>query len=208
MVHETFKRDNAAPLPAPDHGQTSRKARNMFHCLSRTERLIFEISNIFIDSHIAPALASRDIIPWNESKRNAPSHITSAQVPTFLFISTFFFSIFCWEIDRVMALLHILILLTLILVSNCIQSNVPEVVEDYLHFNGSSIDSHHFAVLGAVDTLELQARQATPYWYEQIPHRGISAFGPAGYQVYRNVKDYGAKGILMSDSMQLTTDMA
>lgn len=34
-----------------------------------------------------------------------------------------------------------------------------------------------------------------PYWYEQINHQGISAFGPSGYVVYRNVKDYGAKGI-------------
>jgi hypothetical protein len=34
----------------------------------------------------------------------------------------------------------------------------------------------------------------TPYWYENIAHQGKSAFGPAGYQIYRNVKDYGAKG--------------
>ena len=32
------------------------------------------------------------------------------------------------------------------------------------------------------------------YWYEQIAHQGISAFGAGGYQVYRNVKDFGAKG--------------
>jgi glucan 1,3-beta-glucosidase len=35
---------------------------------------------------------------------------------------------------------------------------------------------------------------STTYWYEAIAHQGISAFGPAGYAVYRNVKDYGAKG--------------
>lgn len=34
----------------------------------------------------------------------------------------------------------------------------------------------------------------TPYWYENIAHQGISAFGPADYQVYRNVKDFGARG--------------
>jgi len=43
---------------------------------------------------------------------------------------------------------------------------------------------------------------ATPWWYERIAHQGISAFGPAGYQVYRNVKDYGAKG---SSSMPMFT---
>ena len=32
------------------------------------------------------------------------------------------------------------------------------------------------------------------YWYEQIAHQGISAFGASGYKVYRNVKDYGARG--------------
>ena len=33
-----------------------------------------------------------------------------------------------------------------------------------------------------------------PYWLAQIQHQGISAFGPGGYQVFRNVMDFGAKG--------------
>ena len=34
-----------------------------------------------------------------------------------------------------------------------------------------------------------------PYWYEQIAHQGISAFNSnKAYKVYRNVKDFGAKG--------------
>jgi len=39
---------------------------------------------------------------------------------------------------------------------------------------------------------------AATYWYEQISHQGISAFGPSGYAVYRNVKDYGAKGLVFA----------
>lgn len=37
---------------------------------------------------------------------------------------------------------------------------------------------------------------AGQYWLENIQHQGVAAFNedPAGYQVFRNVKDYGAKG--------------
>ena len=36
-----------------------------------------------------------------------------------------------------------------------------------------------------------------PYWFEHIKHQGVAAFNSdsSGYQVYRNVKDFGAKGI-------------
>ena len=35
-----------------------------------------------------------------------------------------------------------------------------------------------------------------PFWLERIKHQGISAFNsaPSSYQVFRNVKDFGAKG--------------
>jgi glucan 1,3-beta-glucosidase len=38
---------------------------------------------------------------------------------------------------------------------------------------------------------------AAPYWLESIMHQGISAFNsnPASYQVFRNVKSFGAKGM-------------
>jgi glucan 1,3-beta-glucosidase len=32
------------------------------------------------------------------------------------------------------------------------------------------------------------------FWLESIAHQGISPFGPSGYKVFRNVKDFGAKG--------------
>lgn len=37
-------------------------------------------------------------------------------------------------------------------------------------------------------------KRASSYWYENIAHQGIAPFAPSGYSVYRNVKDYGAKG--------------
>jgi glucan 1,3-beta-glucosidase len=40
-----------------------------------------------------------------------------------------------------------------------------------------------------------------PFWLEKIKHQGISAFNPnpSGYQVFRNVKDYGAVGDGVTD---------
>lgn len=39
------------------------------------------------------------------------------------------------------------------------------------------------------------------YWLADIAHQGVAAFNsnPAGYKVFRNVKDYGAKGNLTSE---------
>jgi glucan 1,3-beta-glucosidase len=47
-----------------------------------------------------------------------------------------------------------------------------------------------------VATPETAAVGATPYWFELIKHQGISVFNsnPSSYQVFRNVKDFGAKG--------------
>jgi glucan 1,3-beta-glucosidase len=45
-----------------------------------------------------------------------------------------------------------------------------------------------------VATPKFRAADAGGYWLEQIAHQGISAFGPSGYKVWRNVKDFGAKG--------------
>lgn len=62
-------------------------------------------------------------------------------------------------------------------------ANVLRKFENYVDFHGN-----HSKTSTVVE------RQSTAYWYETIAHQGISAFGPSGYQVYRNVKDFGAKG--------------
>lgn len=43
---------------------------------------------------------------------------------------------------------------------------------------------------------DLTKRQSCSYWMESIGHQGLAAFNsnPSGYQVFRNVKDFGAKG--------------
>ena len=40
------------------------------------------------------------------------------------------------------------------------------------------------------------AQCCDPFWMESIQHQGVAAFNakPSKYQVFRNVKDFGAKG--------------
>ncbi|KAF3055332.1 Glucan 1,3-beta-glucosidase [Trichoderma lentiforme] len=42
-------------------------------------------------------------------------------------------------------------------------------------------------------------KRASSYWYENIAKQGVAPFAPSGYTVYRNVKDFGAKGDGVTD---------
>lgn len=49
--------------------------------------------------------------------------------------------------------------------------------------------------VGALNTSALACSTANSYWLEHIHHQGVSAFNTdRSYQVFRNVKDFGAKG--------------
>lgn len=61
---------------------------------------------------------------------------------------------------------------------------------------GSAVVSDVSPVSSSSEVRKTEERATSTYWYETISHQGISAFNsnPATYKVYRNVKDYGAKG--------------
>ncbi|CAM1501446.1 Fc.00g034300.m01.CDS01 [Cosmosporella sp. VM-42] len=42
-------------------------------------------------------------------------------------------------------------------------------------------------------------KRASSYWYENIPKQGVAPYAPSGYSIYRNVKDFGAKGDGVTD---------
>ena len=100
-----------------------------------------------------------------------------------------------------MALVHVLLILALVVLAQAILFEIPEVAEvvddikakysEYIHYDGSDIPYDNLTTRGDL----VESRQSGAYWYEQIAHRGIAATGPSGYKVYRNVKDYGAKGM-------------
>ncbi len=58
----------------------------------------------------------------------------------------------------------------------------------------SAADGIHARHGGHSDQAGLETRDGPGYWLESIAHQGISPFGPSGYTVFRNVKDFGAKG--------------
>lgn len=97
-----------------------------------------------------------------------------------------------------MKLIHSTIVSLFVIGVTCRQFHIPavdEVVRDilgkdnaYIHFHGNHSDSSSL----------IERQTSSSYWYENIQHQGVSAFGPSGYRVYRNVRDYGATGTFMS----------
>ena len=72
-------------------------------------------------------------------------------------------------------------------------SEIKDRYSSYIRYNGTAAASP--AIPASEPEASVLPRQSSAYWYEEITHQGISAFGPSGYAVYRNVKDYGATGM-------------
>lgn len=96
---------------------------------------------------------------------------------------------------------------------NQVVRKVPEKSSGYIHHTGSADDSttttSHLTtskkllsidldVSTGVDvSIELDTATAS-YWYEELTKQGTAPETAAGYAVYRNVQDYGAKGVLIT----------
>ena len=81
-------------------------------------------------------------------------------------------------------------------VSSATSSFAPAV--NYAGPTGSASSALKTSSMSMVTPKIAAATQSAtpPYWLETIAHHGISAFNsaPASYQVFRNVKSFGAKG--------------
>lgn len=91
-------------------------------------------------------------------------------------------------------------------VEDAVSFQLAKFSEYYIDAANGTLDSPDVLDARAYqDARGIEERQAGSYWYEAIAHQGISAFNdnPATYKVYRNVKDYGAKGYDELSSMKV-----
>ncbi|KAI1129708.1 glycoside hydrolase family 55 protein [Nemania abortiva] len=79
-------------------------------------------------------------------------------------------------------------------VEKAVTLQLAEFSKYYVDASNETLDSP--ATVSSHDVRSIEERQTSTYWYETIAHQGISAFNAnvTTYKVYRNVKDYGAKG--------------
>jgi hypothetical protein len=119
-------------------------------------------------------------------------------------VSQYYLICFFCNSRVIMKLTCALVLSNFVLKSACrqfvisqVENTVAEIKDKFDAYVNYHADNHTDAATfsASADMSTILPRQSTPYWYEEITHQGISAFGPSGYVVYRNVKDYGATGI-------------
>ncbi|KAK0111212.1 hypothetical protein ONS95_001586 [Cadophora gregata] len=79
--------------------------------------------------------------------------------------------------------------------ASSLTSSLPPTVSSSLSVGGSSTTLKTSST-SRTASAATSSSTSIPYWLEQIKHQGLSPFSPdpANYQVFRNVKDFGAKG--------------
>jgi glucan 1,3-beta-glucosidase len=95
----------------------------------------------------------------------------------------------------------ILAILPLALITSAALIDIPSVdaavsaaLEDYGNYKAYVGPQKKPPTKAKVTQESALLADSSSFWLESIAHQGISAFGASGYQVFRNVKDFGAKG--------------
>lgn len=99
-------------------------------------------------------------------------------------------------------------LLVVSLAEKLVISKVNEIVQkvleensDYVHYTGPADNStettSHLTTSDKLVSTNVNA-VTTSYWYEELTKQGTAPETTAGYVVYRNVQDYGAKGVIIT----------
>lgn len=85
------------------------------------------------------------------------------------------------------------------LVLNTVERVVKNVLvenSDYVDYTGPPEGATVSASSSKTNKVNVKVNAATtPYWYEAIEKQGVAPQTAAGYAVFRNVKDFGAKGM-------------
>lgn len=85
-----------------------------------------------------------------------------------------------------------------------VKAAVDAALEGYGNYAAYSGPTNEPPVPG-LNAVKSQANES--YWLEAIEHQGVAPFAPEGYKVFRNVKDFGAKGRSKSPRKQFFGDM-
>ncbi|KAJ6012232.1 hypothetical protein N7522_002587 [Penicillium canescens] len=101
---------------------------------------------------------------------------------------------------------NILAILPLVLNASAAQIDIPSVdaavsaaLKDYGNYGAYTGPQKKPPAKAKFTQENALLADASTFWLESISHQGVSAFGASGYQVFRNVKDFGAKGDGVTD---------